>query len=76
MDHLIIDFEGDLSLDQVRDFLKGDDSPEARALTSRLLEDRGVSDMMIALADCLQEHVRNGIDNNKLREQIRSYADS
>jgi hypothetical protein len=28
LDHAIIDFSGDLTLDMVRDFLREDDSPE------------------------------------------------
>jgi hypothetical protein len=30
LDHAMLDFSGDLSLDMVKDFLRNDDSPEAR----------------------------------------------
>src|SRR6266702_3706975 len=73
LDHLILDFQGDLTLDMVRDFLRDDDSREGRALLSKLVEDRGVSDMMITLADCLQDYLRNGINDETMREQIRTY---
>jgi hypothetical protein len=76
LDNLILDFQGDLTLEMVRDFLKEDDSREARALLSKLVEDRGVSDMMITLADCLQDHIRSGIQDETVREQIRLYAES
>lgn len=76
LEHLILDFSGDLTLDMVRDFLRDDDSREARALLAKLVEDRGVSDMMITLADCLQDYLRTGINDETLREQIRTYAES
>ena len=44
LDHAIIDFSGDLTLDMVRDFLREDDSPEGRKLLGKLVEDRGVDD--------------------------------
>ena len=53
-----------------------DDSREARALLAKLVEDRGVSDMMITLADCLQDYLKTGINDDTLREQIRTYAES
>lgn len=76
LENLILDFQGDLTLDMVRDFLRDDDSREARALLAKLVEDRGVSDMMITLADCLQDYLRTGINDDVLREQIRTYAES
>ena len=76
LENLILDFQGDLTLDMVRDFLRDDDSREGRALLAKLVEDRGVSDMMITLADCLQDYLRTGINEETLREQIRTYAES
>lgn len=76
LDNMILDFQGDLTLDMVRNFLREDDSREARALLAKLVEDRGVSDMMITLADCLQDYLRTGISDDVLREQIRTYAES
>jgi hypothetical protein len=76
LDNLILDFKGDLTLEMVRDFLRDDESREARALLSKLVEDRGVSDMMITLADCLQDNLRSGITEDSVREQVRTYAES
>ena len=76
IENMILDFQGDLTLDMVRDFLKGDESREGRALVAKLVADRGVNEMMITLADCLQEHIRTGITDDVVREQIRLYADS
>lgn len=76
LDNMILDFQGNLTLDMVREFLRDDESRESRALLSKLVEDRGVSDMMITLADCLQDTVKTGINEEVLREQIRTYAES
>jgi hypothetical protein len=76
LENLILDFQGDLTLDMVRDFLRDDESREGRALLAKLVEDRGVSDMMITLADCLQDYLKSGINDDVMREQIRTYAES
>lgn len=76
LENLILDFQGDLTLDMVRDFLRDDNGREARALLSKLVEDRGVSEMMIVLADCLQEYLSTGITKEVMQEQIMTYAES
>ncbi len=76
LENMILDFQGNLTLDMVRDFLRDDDSRESRLLLSKLVEDRGVSDMMITLADCLQDALRSSITDDLIREQIRTYAES
>jgi len=76
LDNLILDFEGELSLDMVRDYLKGDESKEARMLYARVVADGGVDDMLLVLADCLKDSIRNGIDENSLLEEIRTYVES
>ena len=76
LENLILDFQGDLTLDMVRDFLRDDDSREGRALLAKLVEDRGVSDMMITLAECLQDSRTPGINDETRREQSRTYAES
>jgi hypothetical protein len=76
LQNMFIDFEGDLSLEMVRDFLRDDDSREARALLTKLVADRGVSDMMVTLAECLQDSIRTGINDDVVREQVRLYAES
>ena len=76
LDHAILDFSGDLSLDMVRDFLRDDDGPEGRKLLSKLVEDRGVDDMLVTLADVLQDYLRTGLTDDVVREQIRLYSES
>ncbi len=76
LDNMILDFQGNLTLEMVREFLREDESRESRLLLSKLVEDRGVSDMMITLADCLQDALRSSITEDVVREQIRTYAES
>ena len=76
LENIVLDFQGDLSLDKVRDFLHGDESREARALLGKLVEDGNVDDMMITLADCLQEYLRTGITEDVVSSQVRLYAES
>jgi hypothetical protein len=76
LENMILDFQGNLTLEMVRDFLRDDESRESRLLLSKLVEDRGVSDMMITLADCLQDALRSSITDEVVREQIRTYAES
>jgi hypothetical protein len=76
VENMIIDFQGNLTLEMVREYLRDDESRESRLLLSKLVEDRGVSDMMITLADCLQDALRSSITEEVVREQIRTYAES
>ncbi|HRI54544.1 MAG TPA: hypothetical protein PLW65_30605 [Pseudomonadota bacterium] len=76
LENLMLDFQGDLTIEMVRDFLRHDESRDARSLLTRLAEDRSTSDMMITLADCLKEYLRTGITEDVVREQIRMYTES
>src|SRR4051794_19155003 len=76
LDHAILDFSGDLTLDMIRDFLRDDDSPEARSLLAKLVQERGVDDMVVTLADCLQEYLRTGLTDEVVRDQIKLYSES
>jgi hypothetical protein len=76
LDNLILDFQGEITLETVRNFLREDDGREARQLLAKLMEEKGVDDMLITLADCLREHIRTGINENTLREQLSTYTDS
>lgn len=76
LDHAILDFSGDLTLDMMRDFLRGDDSSAARSLLAKLVQEGGVDDMIVTLADCLQEYLRTGLTDNVVHDQIKLYAES
>lgn len=76
LDHAMLDFSGDLTIDMVKDFLRDEESPEARALLNKIMQDRGVEEMQIALADCLQDSLRTGLNESVVGEQLKLYAES
>lgn len=76
IDNMQLDFQGEITLDTIRQFLREDDSREARKLLGRLIEDQGVDDMLITLADCLKDYIRTGISEEVVSEQLRLYSDS
>lgn len=76
LENMYVDFQGEISLETVRQFLRGDDSREAKALLQKLIEDKGVDDLLITLADVLKEHIRTGITEQVTREQLVMYAES
>jgi hypothetical protein len=71
-----IDFSGEITIEQVRQFLRDDDSREARALLARLIEDKGVDDMLVTVADCLKEYIAEGINEDTVRAQLAVYGES
>ena len=75
-ENMILDFQGDLTLETLREFLRDDDSREARALLAKIVEDRGVNDMMIVLADCLLDVAQRAVTDEAIREQLTTYAES
>ena len=76
LERAIIDFDGGITIEQVRQFLREDDSREARVLLSKLIEDKGVDDLLIVVADCLKEHIRSGINEDIIRDQLTTYSES
>ncbi len=76
LENMYIDFQGEISLDHVRQFLRDDTSREAKALLQKLIEDKGVDELLITLADCLKEHIRSGVNEEVVREQLSLYSDS
>jgi hypothetical protein len=76
LENMYLDFQGEISLETVRQFLRGDDSREAKALLAKLIEDKGVDELLITMADVLKDHLRQGIDEQTVREQLVLYAES
>ena len=76
IDNMYLDFQGDISLETVRNFLREDESREARQLLSKIIEEKGIDDLLITLADCLKEHISSGVSDAVVREQLQMYAES
>ena len=71
-----LDFSGEVSIEQIRQFLREDDSREARSLLAKLIEDKGVDDMLVTVADCLKEHIPNGVTEEIINQQLMFYCES
>ena len=75
-DQVFVDFQGELTVEKLRELLAGDESRDAKQLLARVTRDGGSNDMMVALADCLLEVVQNALTDDVMREQLRAYAES
>lgn len=75
-ENVLLDFQGDLDLEMVRDFLKNDDSREAKAVLAKVVSDGGVDDMLVVLADVLLETVRQALTDDVLRRNLNSYSEA
>ena len=76
LENMYLDFQGEISLDTVRQFLRGDESREAKQLLQKLIEDKGVDELLITLADVLKDHIQTGVSDQTVREQLVMYSDS
>lgn len=76
LENLYLDFQGDISLETVRGFLREDDGPEARRLLSKIIEEDGVDELLITLADCLKDNLSTGIQKEVVHDALNMYADS
>ena len=47
LQNLYLDFQGEISVEQVREFLREDESREARQLLSKIIEEKGIDDLLI-----------------------------
>ena len=76
LENMYLDFQGEISLDTLRQYLRSDDSREARQLLSKIIEENGVDDLLITLADCLKDHIRTGVSEQIIRDQLATYSES
>ena len=76
LDHAMLDFSGELTIDMVKEFLRDEDSPSARALLNKIMQDGGVEEMQITLADCLQDALRAALTEDVVGEQLKMYSES
>ena len=75
-ENLYFDFQGDITVEKVREFLREDDSREARQLLSKIIEEKGVDALLITLADVLKDQIRSGVSEQSIRDQLHIYSDS
>jgi len=76
LDNIQIDFQGGIDLDTMREFLRKDDSHDARILLRKLNEDGTVEDLLLTLADVLKPQITRGITDQVIRDEMIQYAES
>ena len=76
LENMYLDFQGEITLDKVRQFLREDESRESKTLLAKLIEDKGVNELLITLADVLKDHIQQGVNDQTIREQLQMYSES
>lgn len=76
LDNIQLDFQGGIDLDTMREFLRKDDSHDARILLRKLNEDGSVEDLLLTLADVLKPQITRGITDQVMRDEMIQYAES
>ena len=76
LDKLIFDFDGEVNAESVRAYLRRDDQGDSRALLQKIIEENGIEDLLITLADCLTADLSTGISADTIRKHLISYSES
>lgn len=76
LENLFIDFQGAIDIDHVREFLRKDESREARQLLTKLNQDGDIAEMLATLADTLKQALPRGLNDQVVREQLVEYSES
>lgn len=76
LENITIDFQGEVTFEQVRSMLREDSSPAARKLLGKLLDEKGIDDMLITLADCLKESLETGVTPAVVARELATYSES
>ncbi|APS00817.1 hypothetical protein [Pajaroellobacter abortibovis] len=74
--NIYLDFQGEISIETIRQLLRNDESCAAKALLQKLIDDNGIEELLITLADCLKDHLRTGITEQVMRDQLLLYTES
>lgn len=76
LEKMLVDFGGEVTTETVRAFLRRDENAESRALLQKIIEENGIDDLLIALADCLTADMSHGVNADVIREHLVTYAES
>ena len=76
LNHIVLDFEGEFTMEKINDMLVRDGSQVSRDLRARLIAEQGPNQFLLVLLDCLGESVSDGIRKDKVEEQVRLYLEA
>jgi hypothetical protein len=75
LEHLQLDFSGDIDIETIKQFLREDNSTEANQILSKIAQE-GLDDLLIVVADCLKEYLAEGINENSVKKQLVTYGEA
>ncbi len=76
LDHLVLDFDGEITMEEINTLLLEDGSKLAHDLRARLIAESGPNDFLLVLADCLKEFLAEGINEELVGDQVAFYLDA
>lgn len=76
LEHLMLDFDNEVTMEAVLRCLETDKSPLARDLKARITQDRDIGEFLVPMADCLRPHISQGIGSDRVREQIQAWVEA
>jgi hypothetical protein len=76
LENIIFDFEGEVTAESVRAFLRQDEKSGSKELMQKVIEDKGIDELLLTLADCLTANLSTGITPDVIKEHLASYAES
>ncbi|MBN2804279.1 MAG: hypothetical protein JXR91_14385 [Deltaproteobacteria bacterium] len=76
IENIMLDFEGDLTEDTVRSFLRNDNSSEAKELLQKIIEEKGIEDLLLATAEVLTQELTKKFSVSEIREHLVSYSEA
>ena len=76
MQHLVLDLDGDITMDDINQMLVRDGSQLARDLRARLIAEQGPNEFLLVIVDCLRESLRDGINEDKVLDQVKFYLEA
>ena len=76
IENIILDFEGDVTTETVRGLLRKDSSPQARALLQKIIEEQGIDELLLTLADCLTGELAKKFTPSDVTEHLVNYSEA
>jgi len=76
IENLMFDIKGEVTSEVVRAFLRKDDSPEARALLQKIIEEKGIDELLDTLVECLTQDIARLVDTQTVKGHLANYSEA
>ncbi|MCK9524204.1 MAG: hypothetical protein M0R76_14365 [Proteobacteria bacterium] len=76
LENLFVDFQGEVTTDAVRAFLRHDESADSRALLQKIIEEKGIDELLEVLADLLTQEIAKVLDAPTIRGHLINYSEA